>query len=91
LEFCDVITTHHGNPVIQQPFTQAVAGIDKGTPRIRANDAIDRKTAAALEVCDRSAGRVPEYTARVVICRVSKRTESRLDVPNTLSAVALMK
>jgi hypothetical protein len=91
LEFLDVVTTHHGNPVIQQSFTELITSVDKGPPRVWPDDSINGEAPAALKGGNGLLRGVFKDASGISLCAVAQSTESRLDVPDTLSPVALVE
>jgi hypothetical protein len=85
LEVGHVVTTQRGRGVVQEPVAEVVAGLDQGTPRLRAADAVDAETPALLEGTDGALGRRPVDAGPVRAALVAGRPEPRLEVPDRLA------
>lgn len=86
-----VVSAHHGNAVVEQTLAESVPGVDEGPPGVWTDDPVYRKAAAALEIRNGLVGGFAEDAGFIGFRGVSKCVEPRLDIPNRLATITLVK
>jgi hypothetical protein len=88
LQVSDVVAPEHGSVEVEEPVSQADAGLDQGPPRLTATDPVDAQTPSVLECLHRSGGARSEQPFGVGRARQSDLVETMLQIDHGRSEVA---